>query len=90
MSKVRFPFRLKVYDQNLMPIVTPPVWLEFDEPKNEGGWDWLLQVENEAKAILLADMECSVDWDTSISEGAENRDKDVPNSISNTGGDDAG
>lgn len=79
MSKVLLPFRLKAYDKDMKEIVSPPIWLEFDEPANEGGWDRMAKVEIEAKAILLADLECSVDWDTLISQDAQPGTRTVPN-----------
>jgi hypothetical protein len=61
---VRIPVRLKVYDFAMREIETPPIWMEIPEPPpSDSHWDWLSKIQLEAKRMLIADIECRVDWD---------------------------
>lgn len=71
------PFKIKVVDHKGTEIELPSVTLTVEVDQQPGHWELAQAIENEARAVLIADLVCEVDWDAELamakadSEGRE-------------------
>lgn len=69
------PFKIKVIDHKGTEIEFPSVMLTVQVDQQPGHWELAQAIESEAKAVLVADLVCELDWDAELARAKAERER---------------